>query len=129
MVVVGGIVAAALFAIGAEAERRPHAPGRRDLDRRHALPWMAGTVILTVILLAAMSITIPIVIVGVTIYSGFAAFAIWRMATLDRASSWLPPSRRNARLAVSVIGLAWLGIVLGLLLWIADLLVTLATMG
>jgi hypothetical protein len=121
VVVAGGVAAMALFVIGFRTERHPRAGRARNLDRRRALPWMAGAVILVISLVAATSTTGPIVMLGLVPYAAFAAFAVWRMAVLDRASIWLPPSRRQARLAVSLIGLTWLGVVLGLLLWIADL--------
>jgi hypothetical protein len=120
-VVIGVIVAATLLAMGGGAEWRARRFGRPSLDRRRALPWMGGAAILVLSLLIAVSVRAPIVLVGLAAYAGFAAFAVWRMATIDRGSSWLPPSRRQARFAFSVIGLTWLGIVLGLLLWIADM--------
>jgi len=121
-IVVGGLVAGAMFALAASLDRGPRSPARRNLHRRHALPWAAGTMALVGGLLIAIPIASAVVILGLVLYSGLAAAVVWRMATLDRASAWLPPSRRRARFTMSVIGLTWLGIVLGLLLWIADLI-------
>jgi len=116
----GGLVAVAMFAFGASLDRGPRSPGHRQLHPRHALPWVAGTMLLVGSVLVATPITSPLVMIGLVLYAGLAAAVVWRMATLDRASAWLPPSRRRARFTVSVIGLTWLGMVLGLLLWIAD---------
>jgi len=63
----------------------------------------------------------PIVIAGVMAYTGIAATAIWRMASLDEASPWMARSRRLARFGVAAVALTWLGLVLGLLLWIAGM--------
>jgi hypothetical protein len=62
-----------------------------------------------------------IVVAGVMAYTGIAATAIWRMASLDEASPWIAKSRRLARFGVAAVALTWLGLVLGLLLWIADM--------
>jgi hypothetical protein len=63
-----------------------------------------------------------VVILGLVAYAGVAVAGTWRMASLDRASPWMVPSRRRARIGFAAIGLTWLGLVLGLLLRIADLL-------
>ncbi len=60
--------------------------------------------------------------VGVHAYLAVAIFAMWRLVRIDGASPWMTAERRRVRLVVSAIGVAWLGIVLGLLLWIAELL-------
>jgi len=120
-IVLGGVVAAALFVLGALLERGPRAPGRQRLRTWHALPWVAGAMVLVGSLLSALPISSSLVTIGLVLYAGLAAGIVWRMTMLDRASAWLPPARRRARLVLSLIGLTWLGIVLGLLLWIADL--------
>ena len=43
------------------------------------------------------------------------------MASLDEASPWMARSRRLARFGVAAVALTWLGLVLGLLLWIASM--------
>lgn len=120
-IVVGGVVAAAMFVLGIRLERGPRSPGRRELRYRRALPWVAGMMTLVATLLISIPRAGPAVVLGLVLYAGLAAAAVWRMVTLDRASAWLPPARRHARFAMSIIGLTWLGIVLGLLLWIAGL--------
>lgn len=126
---IGGAVAAAMFALGARLERGPRTPGRREVRRRRALPWVVGTMAFVGGVLLTIPVGSAVVALGLLVYSGLAAALTWRMVTLDRASAWLAPSRRRARLAVSVIGLTWLGVILGLLLWIADLLVGLLAAG
>ncbi len=60
-----------------------------------------------------------LVVVGLTAYAGVAVAAMWRMVQLDRRSRWMDPARRRFRIGISVVAVAWLGIVLGLSLWIA----------
>jgi hypothetical protein len=61
-----------------------------------------------------------IVVAGLMAYTGVAATALWRMACLDGASPWMAQSRRLARIGIAAVALTWLGLVFGMLLWIAD---------
>ena len=71
------------------------------------------------VLLGVVAHAPPLVVVGLMAYTGVAATAMWRMVQLDRRSRWMEPDRRRFRIGISIVALAWLGIVLGLFLWIA----------
>lgn len=116
------LIALSLFLLGVTLRRSGPGSRRHVPPFRRAAPWVAiGVVVVGAVLLEIPSVP-PIVMVGMVAYTGVATAAMWRMATLDRASRWMPPSRRVARLGVTAVALAWLGIVLGLLLRIADML-------
>ena len=63
-------------------------------------------------------------VAGLSVYVALAIATMWRMVGLDNTSRWMTPDQRRLRLSVSVIGLTWLGIVLGLLLRIAAVVAT-----
>jgi hypothetical protein len=85
------------------------------------LPWTLGGVLVVGSVLLALPGVPPIVIVGLTAYARVAVTAVWRLASLDRGSRWMPQSRRLVRLGIAAVALTWLGIVLGLLLRLVDL--------
>jgi hypothetical protein len=121
-VVLCGVLALSLLVLGATL----HGHGRRSCGQspplRQGAPWIVGGVLAVGIALVAVPAIPPIVIAGLMAYTGVAATAAWRMAGLDRASPWMTQSRRLARLGVASVALTWLGVVLGLLLWIADMI-------
>ncbi len=126
--VVGALAALTLFGVGVAMHHAPRVPGRRAVAYRGALPWIAGSMILAATALTSAPFS-PVVIAGLTIYTGLAVAAVWRMASLDRASVWMVPSRRLVRFGLSSVGLIWLGLMLGLLLWIADMVAGFAVGG
>ncbi|HEY4189259.1 MAG TPA: hypothetical protein VGM28_02475 [Candidatus Limnocylindrales bacterium] len=117
-VVIGGLVVLSLLVLGVTLGARPRPGVRRELPFRQALPFVAGILVAVAVVLAVLEVP-TLVLVGLVAYVGVAATAVWRMARLDRGSRWMEPNVRIARLAISVVALTWLGIILGLLLWIA----------
>jgi hypothetical protein len=120
-VVLGALVALSLLGLGATLRRTGRSSPRRASPFRGAVPWVVGGVLLVGGALAAIPAVPPIVIGALMAYTGVAVTATWRMASLDRVSPWMPQSRRLARIGVAAVALTWLGLVLGLLLRIADL--------
>ncbi len=118
----GALLVLSLVALGVTLRASPRSPRRADLSMRRAVPWIAIVVAVVGLVLLAIPRVPPLVVVGLMVYAAVAAAAMWRMASLDRGSRWMAPSSRTARLGISAIALTWLGIVLGLLLRIADLL-------
>ncbi len=127
-VLLAALVVLYLFGLGLAMRRAPRVPGSRTVPYRRALPWITGGMALAASVLAAIPLP-GIVIVSITIYTGLAVAAVWRMASLDRASVWMLPSRRLARISLSVVALIWLGSMLALLLWIADMVAEYALAG
>jgi hypothetical protein len=121
-VVVGGVVALSLLAVGLTMRRT--APGSRSQTPpfRQALPWVLGGVLVVGTILVVMPGVPAVVTVGLVAYTGVAVTSMWRLAALDRSSRWMTPARRRTRFGIAAVALTWLGIVLGLLLRIADLL-------
>lgn len=120
--ILGSLVAACLLLVVATVGRirRPaHRPAR---PFRAVLPWVALAVVAVGGALAAVPGMPGMVVVGLMAYTAVAVAALFRMATLDATSPWMPPSRRHARIGFTLVALTWLGIVLALLLRIADLL-------
>ena len=119
-VLLGGLVVLSLFVLGATllgSRRSAKGPASSRSG-----PWcrsIAFGVVLVGIVLVIVPRVPTLVIVGSMAYTGVAVAAMWRMAQLDRGSRWMEPSQRRFRLGISIVALAWLGIVLGLLLWIA----------
>ncbi len=114
--------ALALFALGLRTERSPRMRGTRVVSYRRGLPWVVGAMLLMGSVLTAIPGVPLVVVIGLVPYTGLAVMATWRMSSLDRASPWMLPSHRLARFGFSLLGLTWLGIVLGLLLQIVDLI-------
>jgi hypothetical protein len=121
-VVLAGALAACLLVLGV-AMRRASGPRLADAPRiREALPWvLAAELVAGAMLLVFPRVPIAVVM-GVHAYLAVALIAMWRLVRLDATSPWMTPSQRRLRLVASAIGVAWLGIVLGLALWIAVLL-------
>ena len=120
-VVLWGVVALSLLALGATIYRTGRASHRQTPAFRRDVPWIVGGVLAVGGALVVIPAVPSIVVAGVMAYTGIAATAIWRMASLDEASPWMAPSRRLARFGIAAVGLTWLGLVFGLLLWIADM--------
>ena len=119
--VLWGVVALSLLVLGATMYRTARAPHRQTPPLRRDVPWIMGGVLAVGGVLVVIPAVPSIVIAGVIAYTGIAATAIWRMASLDGASPWMAHSRRLARFGIAAVALTWLGLVFGLLLWIADL--------
>ena len=119
-VVLGGLVVLSVVVLGVTLGTSPRG-SRMDLPAlRRALPWvLAGTVAVGVALLFVLPDVPWLVPLGLMAYAAVAIAAVWRLVTLDRASNWMTPSQRLARIAISSVALTWLGVVLGLLLLIA----------
>jgi hypothetical protein len=123
-IVLGVLVALSLLVLGVTM-RRTRRPSHRPIPSfRQAVPWILGGLLAVGGVLMAIPAVPPMVTAGLVAYTGVAVTATWRMATLDRVSPWMPPSRRLARVGITVVALTWLGLVLGLLLGIADLVVS-----
>jgi hypothetical protein len=120
-IVLWGVVALSLVVLGATMVRTARAPRRPTPPFRRDVPWIMGGILAMGGVLVVIPAVPPIVIAGVMAYTGIAATAIWRMASLDEASPWMARSRRLARFGVAAVALTWLGLVLGLLLWIASM--------
>ena len=116
-----GVVALSLVVLGATMVRTARAPRRQTPPFLRDVPWIMGGILAMGGVLVVIPAVPPIVIAGVMAYTGIAATAIWRMASLDEASPWMARSRRLARFGVAAVALTWLGLVLGLLLWIASM--------
>ncbi|HEX7400210.1 MAG TPA: hypothetical protein VF302_10600 [Candidatus Limnocylindrales bacterium] len=120
-VVLWGVVALSLLVLGATMYRTARAPHRQTPPFRRDVPWIMGGVLAMGGVLVVIPAVPSIVVVGVMAYTGIAATAIWRMASLDGASPWMAQSRRLARFGIAAVALTWLGLAFGLLLWIADM--------
>ena len=118
-VAIGGLVVLSLLAIAATLRARPSPASRREPRAMWVVPVVVAAVVAVGLGLVLVPGVRPLVIVGLMAYAGVAAAAMWRMMRLDSVSRWMEPSHRRARIAISVVGLTWLGIVLGLLLGIA----------
>jgi uncharacterized membrane protein len=114
-----GVVALSLLVLGATVYRTARAPRRQTPPFRRDLPWIVGAVLAVGGVLVVIPAVPSMVVAGVMAYTGIAAAAIWRMASLDEASPWMAQSRRLARFGIAAVALTWLGLVFGLLLWIA----------
>jgi hypothetical protein len=121
-ILLGGFVALSLLILGTTMRQTGRRAGRQPPSFRRALPWILGGMLAVAAVLVAIPRVPPIVIAGLIGYTAVAVAAMWRMASLDRQSRWMTPSRRLARFGISAIALTWLGLVLGLLLGIADLI-------
>ncbi|HEY6569548.1 MAG TPA: hypothetical protein VIZ22_04620 [Candidatus Limnocylindrales bacterium] len=119
VVALGGLVVLSLLAVAATLRSAPGGVPGRELSFRMALPWIVAAVSLVGLLLVALPGVPWLVIAGLMAYAGVAVAAMWRLVRLDRASPWMAPAHRTARIAISIVALIWLGIVFGLLLWIA----------
>ena len=120
-VVLWGVVALGLLVLGATVYRTARSPHGQTPPFRRDVPWIIGGVLAVGGFLVVIHAVPSIVIAGVMAYTGIAATAIWRMASLDGASPWMAQSRRLARFGIAAVALTWLGLVFGLLLWIADM--------
>jgi len=120
-IVLWGVVALSLLILGATMYRTARAPHRKTPPLRPDVPWIMGGVLAVGGVLVVIPAVPSIVVAGVMAYTGIAATAIWRMASLDGASPWMAQSRRIARFGIAAVALTWLGLVFGLLLWIADM--------
>ncbi len=120
-IILGGFVALALLLLAAAMRRTRRPSGRAAPPFRRAAPWVAGGVLVVGAGLLAIPGVSPVVIAVLPAYAGVAIAGMWRMASLDSVSPWMPPSRRRARLGATAIAVTWLGLVLGLLLAIVDL--------
>ena len=120
-VVLWGAVALGLLMLGATVYRATRAPRRQTPAFRRDVPWIVGGVVAVGGALVVIPAVPSIVVAGVMAYTGIAATAIWRMGSLDEASPWMARSRRLARFGIAAVALTWLGLVFGLLLWIADM--------
>ena len=115
----GAMLIVSLAVLAAAMRASPRDPPSRVPSFRRAAPLiLAGTLVVGGTL--AVVVHAPwLVIAGVSVYAGFAIATVWRLIRLDNVSRWMTPSQRRFRLGISVVGLTWLGIVLGLLLSIA----------
>ena len=118
IVALGGFLILSLFAVAVTLRSVPSSAPGRELSFRRAAPWIVAAVTVVGVGLAVIRVP-PLVIAGLMVYAGVAVAAMWRLVRLDRGSRWMAPAHRNARIAISIVALTWLGIVLGLLLWIA----------
>lgn len=118
-VVLGGLVVLTLGILGATLLGSRRAATDRRVSFGPAMPLIVFGVVLVGMVLVVIPRVPTLVIVGSMAYTGFAVAAMWRMVQLDRRSRWMEPSQRRFRIGISVVALTWLGIVLGLLLWIA----------
>ena len=120
-VVLWGVLALSLLVLGATVYRTARPPHRQTPPFRRGVPWIMGGVLAVGSVLVLIPAVPSIVVAGLMAYTGVAATALWRMASLDGASPWMAQSRRLARIGIAAVALTWLGLVLGLLLWIADM--------
>ncbi len=118
-VLIGGLVVLSLLVLGVTLLGSRRSLKGRPVSFGPAVPLIAFGVALVGIVLVVIPRVPALVIVGSMAYTGVAVAAMWRMAQLDRGSRWMEPSQRRFRLGISIVAVAWLGIVLGLLLWIA----------
>ena len=118
-VLLGGLVVLSLFVLGATLVGSRRSLKGGPISFAPAVPLIAFGVALVGVVLVIIPRVPTLVIVGSMAYTGVAVAAMWRMAQLDRGSRWMEPSQRRFRLSISIVAVAWLGIVLGLLLWIA----------
>jgi hypothetical protein len=116
---IGALVVLSLLALAATLRARPEPAGRREPRAIWAVPFVVGAVVVVGLVLVVIPGVRPLVIVGLMVYAGVAAAAMWRMARLDSGSRWMEPSNRRARIVISAMAVTWLGIILGLLLGIA----------
>ena len=117
----GLVVAISLLVLGWASRRTGRTARRQGAPWLDALPWVVtGMTAVAVGLVLIPGVPVA-VIAGVLAYTGVAIAATWRMVTLDRVSSWMLPSHRLARFAFSGIALVCLGLLLALLLVVADL--------
>lgn len=117
-----GLVAMSLLILGATMRRTGRTSRTQTPPFRSAVPWIAGAMLIVGGILVAVPGIPAGVVAGLVIYAGVAVTAMWRLVTLDRASRWMTPSRRLARFGFSAVALTWLGLVLGFLLDVADLI-------
>lgn len=120
-VVLLGVVALSLLVLGTAMYRTGRPPRGQTPRLRRGVPWVMGAVLAVGGLLVLIPAVPSIVVAGLMAYTGVAATAVWRMAGLDRASPWMTRSRRLARMGISALALTWLGLVFGMLLWIAGM--------
>jgi len=118
-VALGGLVVLTLGILGAMVLGGRRAAKDREVSFGPALPLIAFGIVLVGLVLGVVPRVPTLVIVGSMAYTGVAVAAMWRMVQLDRGSRWMEPSQRRFRIGISIVAMTWLGIVLGLLLWIA----------
>jgi hypothetical protein len=118
-VAIGGLVVLSLLALAITLRSRPRPTSPIELRAIWAVPFVVAVVVVVGLVLVILPGVAPLVVVGLMVYAGVAAAAMWRMARLDSGSRWMEPSHRHARIAISAMALTWLGIILGLLLGIA----------
>jgi hypothetical protein len=118
-VLLGGLVVLSLVVLAAAlVGSRTGATGRK-VNYRRAAPLAIAGMLLVGCLLGLVAHASTLVVVGLTVYTGVAVAAMWRLIQLDRGSRWMEQGRRRFRIGISIVAMAWLGIVLGLFLSIA----------
>jgi hypothetical protein len=115
----GGLIVLSLFVLATALVGITPGPTSRPVTYRYAIPVVVLGTVLVGVMLGVLAHAPPLVVVGLTTYTGVAATAMWRMVQLDRGSRWMEPARRRFRIGISIVAVVWLGIVLGLCLWIA----------
>ena len=100
-IVLWGVLALGLLALGATLVLTARAPRRRALSFRRDVPWIIGGVLAVGGVLVVIPAVPSIVVAGVMAYTGIAATAISRMGNLDEASPWMARSRRLARFGIA----------------------------
>ena len=114
----GRVVLSLVLLAAALVASRTGTAGRRVTYRR-AVPLVIAGMLLVGCLLGLAAHASTLVVVGLTAYTGVAVAAMWRLVQLDRGSRWMDQGRRRFRIGISIVAMAWLGIVLGLFLSIA----------
>ncbi len=123
-VVFVALVVLSLVVLAATMRAGPRGDRSREPSFRKAAPLILVGVLVAAGVLVVIVHAPWIVVAGLSVYIAFAIATMWRMVRLDNTSRWMTPDERRLRLSVSVIGLTWLGIVLGLLLRIAAVIAT-----
>jgi hypothetical protein len=118
-VLLGGMIVLSLFVLAAALVGARPGTARMPGILRGAIPFVLAGMLLVGGLLGLIARAPTLVVGGLMMYTGVAVAAMWRLVQLDRGSSWMEPGRRRFRIAISVVAVAWLGIVFGLCLWIA----------
>ena len=123
-VVFVALVVLSLLVLAATMRAGPRGTRNREPSFRKAAPLILAGVLVAACVLVVIVHAPWIVVAGLSVYVALAIATMWRMVRLDNTSRWMTPDQRRLRLSVSVIGLTWLGIVLGLLLRIAAVIAT-----
>ena len=118
-VLLGGLVVLCLLVLASALAGTRRGTAGRPLAYRAAAPLVVAAMLVVAGVLGLVVNAPALVVAGLTAYTGVAVAAMWRLIQLDRASRWMEPGRRRFRIAISIVATAWLGIVLGLCLWIA----------